>query len=313
MSNMQNMVKIKVIGVGGGGNNAVLHIIDEKVQNIQTYLLNTELGALRVTRNRNIIQIGKETTKGLGAGSNEAVGEKAAIESKEEIKNILQDTDMLFIIAGMGGGTGTGAAPVIAEIAKEMNILTVGIVTKPFMFEGKRRELRAELGIQKLVKNVNALIVVLNDNLLKVADNKTPLKEAFKLADEVVKQGVQSITDLITTIGEINIDFADIRTIFGYKGKAYMGIGKASGPARVEVAVEQAINNPLTEYKIDNAKGVIFNVTGGENLGLTEIDSAIALINDRVNPDANIIFGTVINKDLKDEVNVTVIATGVEE
>ena len=313
MSNIQNMVKIKVIGVGGGGNNAVLHIIEENVQNIQTYLLNTELGALKVTRNRNIIQIGKDTTKGLGAGSDESVGEKAAIESKEEIKNILQDTDMLFVIAGMGGGTGTGAAPVIAEIAKEMNILTIGIVTKPFMFEGKRRELRAELGIRKLAENVNALIVILNDNLLKIADNKTPLKEAFKLADDVVKQGVQSITDLITTIGEINIDFADIKTIFNYKGKAYMGIGKASGTARVEEAVKQAINNPLTEYKIDNAKGVIFNVTGGENLGLTEIDSAVTLINDRVNPDANIIFGTVIDKNLKDEVSVTVIATGVEE
>ena len=310
--NIDNIVKIKVIGVGGGGNNAALHIINGKVKNIETYLLNTEMGVLRRTKYRNILQIGKETTKGLGAGANEAVGEKAARESKEEIENILQNTDMLFITAGMGGGTGTGAAPVVAEIAKEMGILTVGVVTKPFMFEGKLREMRAEQGIKKLKENVNALIVILNDNLLKVANKNTPLKEAFLLADNVVKQGIQSITDLITTVGEINLDFADIKTIFGYKGKAYMGIGKAGGEARVEEAIKQAIENPLTENKIDNAKGVIFNVAGGEDLSLTEIDSAIKLINDKVDSESNIIFGTVIDKSLDDEVIVTVIATGIK-
>lgn len=310
--NIDNDVKIKVIGVGGGGNNAALHIINEKVKNIETYLVNTEMGVLKRTNYRNILQIGKETTKGLGAGANEAVGEKAARESKEEIENILQNTDMLFITAGMGGGTGTGAAPVVAEIAKEMEILTVGVVTKPFMFEGKLREMRAEAGIKKLKENVNALIVILNDNLLKVANKNTPLREAFLLADDVVKQGIQSITDLITTVGEINLDFADIKTIFGYKGKAYMGIGRAVGEARVEEAIKQAIENPLTENKIDNAKGVIFNVTGGEDLSLTEIDSAIKVINDKVDDEANIIFGTVIDKNLDDEVVVTVIATGVE-
>ena len=310
--NIDTSVKIKVIGVGGGGNNAALHIINEKVKNIEIYLLNTEMGVLKRTNYRNILQIGKETTKGLGAGANEVIGENAARESKEEIENILQNTDMLFITAGMGGGTGTGAAPVIAEIAKEKGILTVGVVTKPFMFEGKLRQMRAEQGIRKLKENVNALIVILNDNLLKVANKNTPLREAFLLADDVVKQGIQSITDLITTVGEINLDFADIKTILGYKGNAYMGIGRAAGEARVEEAIKQAIENPLTENKIDNAKGVIFNVTGGEDLSLTEINSAIKVINDKVDDEANIIFGTVIDKSLDDEVVVTVIATGVE-
>ncbi len=309
---IDNSVKIKVIGVGGGGNNSALHIINEKVKNIETYLINTEMGVLRRTKYRNILQIGKETTKGLGAGANEIVGENAARESKEDIEKILENTDMLFVTAGMGGGTGTGAAPVVAEIAKEKGILTVGVVTKPFMFEGKLREMRAEQGIKRLKENVNALIVILNDNLLKVANKNTPLEQAFLLANEVVKQGIQSITDLITTVGEINLDFADIKTIFSYKGKAYMGIGKSEGEARVEEAIKQAIENPLTENKIDNAKGVIFNVSGGENLSLTEIDSAIKIINDKVDSEANIIFGTVIDKNLDNKVVVTVIATGVE-
>ncbi len=307
-----NVVRIKTIGVGGGGNNAALHIINENVKNIETYLINTEMGILKRTNCDNIVQIGKQTTKGLGAGANEKIGEMAARESKEEIEKILQNTDMLFVTAGMGGGTGTGAAPIVAEIAKEMNILTVGIVTKPFMFEGKLREMRAEQGIERLKENVNALIVILNDNLLKVSNKNTPLKEAFLLADDVVKQGIQSITDLITTVGEINLDFADIKTILGYKGKAYMGIGQSAGEERVKEAIKQAIENPLTENKIDNAKGVIFNVTGGENLSLTEINSAITLINDKVDDEANIIFGTVIDKNLDDEVIVTVIATGIE-
>ena len=308
---IDNGVKIKVLGVGGGGNNAVLHIINKQVKNIENYLINTEMGILNKINYRNVLQIGKETTKGLGAGANETVGEQAARENKEDIENILQNTDMLFITAGMGGGTGTGAAPVVAEIAKEMGILTVGIVTKPFMFEGKLRKMRAEYGIQKLQENVNSLIVILNDKLLKVSNKNTPLKEAFSLANDVVKQGIQSITDLITTVGQINLDFADIKTIFSYKGKGYMGIGTSEGEARVEEAIKQAIENPLTENTIDGAKGVIFNVTGGENLSLSEIDSAIKVINDKVDDDANIIFGTVIDENLKDEVKVTVIATGI--
>ena len=212
----------------------------------------------------------------------------------------------------MGGGTGTGAAPIIAKIAKEMGILTIGIVTKPFGFEGKMRAARAEEGIKKLKENVNALIVILNDKLLKVAGDKVSVKQAFLMVDNILKQGIQSVTDLITTVGEINIDFADIKTIFNYKGTAYMGIGKAKGENRLNIAVEEAIRNALTETQINNAKGVIFNVTGGENLSLMEISSAIQLINDKVSPDANVLFGTVIDKNLRDDVKVTVIATGIE-
>ncbi len=313
IKNLENIPKIKVIGVGGGGNNAVIRIINDKVQNIETYLVNTEMSILKRYNIKNVLQIGKETTKGLGAGSDEEIGEKSAIESREDIIKMLQNTDMLFLTAGMGGGTGTGAIPIIAEIAKEMNILTVGIVTKPFTFEGKKRMIRANMGIEKLKSKVDALIVILNDNLFKVVSNKTSINEAFLLADNTLKQGIQSITDLITTVGEINIDFADVRTVFNYKGKAYMGIGKANGESRLIDATKQAIENALTENKIDTAKGVIFNVTGGENLGLNEINNAIKLINDRVDIAADIMFGTVINQDLKDEVIVTVIATGIEE
>ncbi len=309
---MENITKIKVIGIGGGGNNAVIRIIKDKVQNVETYLLNTETSILKRADTNNVLQIGKETTKGLGAGADETTGEKSALESKEEIKKILEGTDMLFITAGMGGGTGTGAIPVVAEIAKSMNILTVAIVTKPFTFEGRKRNIRAEIGIEKLRKNVNALIVVLNDNLLKVVSDKTSINEAFELADSILKQGIQSITDLITTVGTINIDFADVQTIFEYKGKGYMGIGTTKENEPLENAVRQAIENPLTENTIDNAKGVIFNVRGGRNLGLNDINTAIKLINDRVSPDANIIFGTVIDEELKDQIIVTVIATGIE-
>lgn len=317
--NNENQVKIKVFGVGGGGTNAVSRMMLDKIENIDTYLINTEMSILnrnKMTNNkvnpRRVLQIGKETTKGLGAGANEIMGEKAALESKEKIKELLQNTDMLFVTAGMGGGTGTGAAPVVAKIAKEMGILTVGIVTKPFLFEGKMRAVRADNGIKKLKENVNALIVILNDRLLKVADDKTTVNQAFALADDVLKQGVKSITDLVTTVGEINIDFADIKTIFDYKGKAYMGIGAAKGDETLNDAVKQAIENPLTESTIEHAKGVIFNVTGGEDLSLTEISSAIQLINDKIDGEANIMFGTVIDKNLKDEVKVTVIATGIE-
>ncbi len=309
---MESTINIKVIGIGGGGNNAVIRIINDKVQNIETYLFNTETSILKRVNTKNVLQIGKETTKGLGAGSDETIGEKSALESKEEIKKILQGTDMLFITAGMGGGTGTGAIPVVAEISKSMNIPTVAIVTKPFTFEGRKRNIRAEIGIEKLKKSVNALIVVLNDNLLKVVGDKTSINEAFELADSILKQGIQSITDLVTTVGTINIDFADVQTIFEYKGKGYMGIGTTKNNKSLENAVRQAIDNPLTENTIDNAKGVIFNVRGGNNLGLNEINIAIKIINDKVSPDANIMFGTVIDEELKDEIIVTVIATGIE-
>ncbi len=310
---LDKILKIKVIGVGGAGNNAITRMIEDNVKGVSFYMINTETGTLKRARTSNTLQIGVQTTRGLGAGANEIIGERAAIENKEDIKNILRGSDLVFITAGMGGGTGTGAAPIVAEIAKEMGILTIGIVTKPFAFEGKARKLRAEKGTERLKDNVDDLIVVLNDNLLKVTDSKVTLNNAFSLADDILEQGITSITDLLTSIGEVNIDFADIKTTMSYRGKAYMGIGRASGEKKVEEAVKQAIENPLTESKIDGAKGVIFNVKGNNTLSLIEINSAVSIINEKVSEDANIIFGTVIDENMGDEVQVTVIATGVEE
>ncbi len=310
---LDKILKIKVIGVGGAGNNAVNRMIDDNVKGVSFYMINTETGSLRRARTSNTLQIGIQTTRGLGAGANEIVGERAAIENKEEIKKILMGADLVFITAGMGGGTGTGAAPIVAEIAKEMGILTIGIVTKPFMFEGKARKLRAEKGTERLKDNVDDLIVVLNDNLLKVTDSKISLNNAFSLADDILEQGITSITDLLTSVGEVNIDFADIKTTMSYRGNAYMGIGRASGEKKIEEATRQAIENALTETKIDGAKGVIFNVKGNSELSLMEINSAVAIINEKVSEYANIIFGTVIDEYMGDDVQVTVIATGVED
>ena len=310
---LDKILKIKVIGVGGAGNNAITRMIEDNVKGVSFYMINTETGTLKRSKTSNILQIGVQTTRGLGAGANEIVGERAAIENKEDIKQMLSGADLVFITAGMGGGTGTGAAPIVAEIAKEMGILTIGIVTKPFMFEGKARRLRADKGTERLKNNVDDLIVVLNDNLLKVTDSKITLNNAFYLADNILEQGITSITDLLTSVGEVNIDFADIKTTMGYRGKAYMGIGRASGEKKVEEAVRQAIENPLTESKINGAKGVIFNVKGNNELSLMEINSAVAIINEKVSEDANIIFGTVIDENIGDEVQVTVIATGVDE
>ncbi|OKZ74654.1 MAG: cell division protein FtsZ [Clostridium sp. 26_22] len=312
MRDIDRTPKIKVIGVGGAGNNAVNRMIEDHVKGVTFYMLNTETGTLKRAKTSNTLQIGIQTTRGLGAGANEKVGERAAIENKEEIKQILQGADLVFITAGMGGGTGTGAAPIVAEVAKEMGILTIGIVTKPFLFEGKARKLRADKGTERLKDNVDDLIVVLNDNLLKTTDSKITLDQAFSIADNVLEQGITSITDLLTSIGEVNVDFADIKTTVSYKGHAYMGIGRASGEKKVEEAVKQAIDNPLTQSKIDGAKGVIFNVKGDESLSLIEINSAIGLINDKISEEANVIFGTVIDNNMNGEVAVTVIATGVE-
>ena len=312
MRDIDRTPKIKVIGVGGAGNNAVNRMIEDHVKGVTFYMLNTETGTLKRAKTSNTLQIGIQTTRGLGAGANEKVGERAAIENKEEIKQILQGADLVFITAGMGGGTGTGAAPIVAEVAKEMGILTIGIVTKPFLFEGKARKLRADKGTERLKDNVDDLIVVLNDNLLKTTDSKITLDQAFSIADNVLEQGITSITDLLTSIGEVNVDFGDIKTTVSYKGHAYMGIGRASGEKKVEEAVKQAIDNPLTQSKIDVAKGVIFNVKGDESLSLIEINSAIGLINDKISEDANVIFGTVIDNNMNGEVAVTVIATGVE-
>ncbi len=305
--------KIKVIGIGGGGNNAVRQMVKDKIKDVEFYFINTELAMLNKTKMENVLQIGKETTKGLGAGANPDMGEKAAIESREDIKKILEGAQLVFLTAGMGGGTGTGAIPIVAEIAQEMGIQTIAIVTKPFIFEGRLRTSRADNGIEKLRQHVNSLILISNDKLLKIAGRqKMSVINAFKMADEVLEQGIKSITDLITSVGDINVDFADITTMLTYKGMAYMGIGQAEGEGRMIDAVNQAIENALTENKINNAKGVIFNVRGNSELALSEINDGIGKINDLISEDANVVFGTVTDESLNDKIVVTVIATGVE-
>lgn len=309
----ETIVKIKVLGAGGGGSNAVNRMIEDEVEHVDFIIVDTNAISAQKSKAKNIIQIGENEAKGIGAGANPEVGEKSARENAEEIESKIVNTDLLFLTAGMGGGTGTGALPVIAEMAKEMNILTIGIVTKPFKFEGRARLLKAEAGIQKLKENVNALIVIENDNLLKMSESNITIIDAFKQADNTLKQGIVGITNLLNTVGEINIDFADIATIIGIKGLAYMGIGSASGEDALSIATHKAIDNPLTSVNINGAKGIIFNIQGSKDLSLNEINNSVAIINEIVDTDANIIFGTVINEELGDEVIVTVIATGVHE
>ena len=311
----KDLIKIKVIGVGGGGNNAVNQMIVSDIDEVEYILVNTEKGILERanTNGCKILQIGKEVAKGLGAGANPEVGKRAARESINDIDKILNGTDLLFLTAGMGGGTGTGAIPVIAAEAKKRGILTIGIVTKPFAFEGKLRKARADIGIDKLKPNVNALIVISNDKLLENTENNVSIINAFKMTDNILKQGIQSITDIINSVGTINVDFADVETILGYTGFSYMGIGSAEGENKIVEATLEALNNPLTETGIDGAKGVIFNIKGSEDISLEDINRSASLIGEKVSPDANVIFGTVIDEDLGDEVIVTVVATGVEE
>ena len=306
-------LKIKVIGVGGAGNNAVNRMIEDRIKGVSFYLLNTETGTLKRAKTNNVLQIGVETTKGLGAGANEDVGAKAAIENREDIKQILQGADMVFITAGMGGGTGTGAAPVVASLAKEMGILTIGVVTKPFTFEGKKRLSQAERGIESLKGKVDALVVIPNDKLLQIIDRKTSINEAFRMADDVLRQGVQGISDLIAVTGTVNLDFADVKTIMKDTGMAHMGIGRASGENRAEDAAKQAVQSPLLETSIEGARGVIINITGGDDLGLHEVNTAAELVQRSVDPEANIIFGTVTDPEMGDEIQITVIATGFEK
>ena len=304
---------IKVIGVGGAGNNAVNRMIEEGIRNVQFIAINTEEQALAQSKANFQMHIGKNTTKGLGAGSNPILGEMAAREDEENIRSVLTGTDMVFVTAGMGGGTGTGAAPVVCEIAKSMGILTVGIVTKPFIFEGKRRRNNAEDGIARMKRNVDALIVVENNNLLKAVPKGTTMVEAFSEADGVLKKGVQGITDLITIPGFINIDFADIKTIMKDSGIAHMGIGLAEGDQRALDAAIDAMDSPLLETSVKGAKGLIVNVTGGIDLGLSEVSTAVGYIKEFLDPEANIIFGTIVDERIHDAVMVTVIATGIEE
>ena len=311
--NNDNLVRIKVIGVGGAGNNAVNRMIYEGIQNVQFIAINTEEQILVHSKADVQMNIGKNTTKGLGAGANPVLGEMAAREDEENIRKVLAGTDMVFVTAGMGGGTGTGAAPVVCEIAKSMGILTVGIVTKPFIFEGKRRRDNAANGVAKMRQNVDALIVVENNNLLKALPKGTTMIQAFSEADGILRKGVQGITDLITIPGYINIDFADVKTIMRDSGIAHMGIGVAEGDQRALDAAISAMDSPLLETSVKGAKGVIVNVTGGVDLGLSEVSTAVNYIKEFLDQDANIIFGTIVDERIHEGVMVTVVATGIEE
>ncbi|WP_256760251.1 cell division protein FtsZ [Cohnella sp. WQ 127256] len=309
---MEPLAKIKVIGVGGGGSNAVNRMIENGVKGVEFITVNTDAQALHLTKSEQKLQIGDKLTRGLGAGANPDVGKKAAEESREFITNTLRSADMVFVTAGMGGGTGTGAAPVIAELAKECGALTVGVVTRPFTFEGRKRSAQAELGIEALKEKVDTLIVIPNDRLLEIVDKKTPMMEAFREADNVLRQAVQGITDLIAVPGLINLDFADVKTIMSERGSALMGIGQAAGENRAMEAARKAILSPLLETSIEGARGVIMNITGGSNLSLYEVNEAAEIVISASDPEVNMIFGASIDENLKDEIKVTVIATGFE-
>ena len=304
------MAKIKVIGVGGAGNNAVNRMIDVGVTGVEFIAVNTDRQALMLSKAPTKIQIGEKITRCLGAGGDPTVGEKAAEETREEISDALKGSDMVFVTSGMGGGTGTGAAPVVAQIAKELGILTVAVVTKPFSFEAKKRMQNAERGIASLKEKVDTLVVIPNDRLLQVSERTTTFTEAFALSDEILRQGVQGISDLISIPGLINLDFADVKTIMYDTGMAHMGIGRASGENRAEDAAKAAINSPLLESSIDGARGVLLNITAGPDLGIFEVNTAAELVQKNIDPDANLIFGAVIDERMGDEMSVTVIATG---
>ena len=311
--NVGATASIKVVGVGGAGNNAVNRMIEAGIRNVEFVSINTDRQALEVSKANSKIQIGEKITRGLGAGANPDIGAQAADESRAEIAEVLKGADMVFVTAGMGGGTGTGAAPIVAATAKEMGILTIGVVTKPFTFEGKKRLAQAEKGVESLKGKVDTLVVIPNDKLLQVIDRKTSMIEAFRMADDVLRQGVQGISDLISITGVINLDFADVKTIMQDRGMAHMGIGVASGENRAEDAAKQAIQSPLLETSIEGARGIIINITGGSDMGLQEANTAAELIQRSADPEANIIFGTVIDDSMGDEIQITVIATGFEK
>ena len=301
---------IKVVGAGGAGNNAVNRMIEVDLKGVEFIAVNTDAQALVKTEAETRLQLGEKLTKGLGAGANPEVGQQAAEESREEIMAMLEGSDMVFITAGMGGGTGTGSAPVIASCAKELGALTVAFVTKPFSFEGKKRKVQAEEGIARLKECVDAIIVIPNDRLLQVAEKRTSLKEAFNISNDVLRQGVQGISDLIAVPGEINVDFADVKSVMKETGSALMGIGIASGDDAAVKAAEAAIKSPLMETSISGARGILFNITGSADLGIFEVTAAAEVVQSIADPEANIIFGTSIDDTLEDAVKVTVIATG---
>ncbi|MDF1616841.1 cell division protein FtsZ [Petrocella sp. FN5] len=312
MSDRSNIAKIVVIGVGGGGNNAVNRMVEDAVTGVEFVAVNTDVQALNGSKAKSKVQIGEKLTRGLGAGAKPEIGLKAAEESHDELAQIIKGYDMVFITAGMGGGTGTGAAPVIANIAKQQGILTVGVVTKPFEFEGRGRMQNADQGIIELKKNVDTLIVIPNQKLLSVVDRRTTMRDAFKKADEVLQQGVQGISDLIYTPGIINLDFADVATVMSDKGVAHIGIGRAKGDNKAEEAARLAISSPLLETTIDGAKHMLINISGDLNMSMFDANDAIQLIQEAAGYDANVIYGQSIDENLEDELVVTVIATGFE-
>lgn len=310
---IDQIAKIKVVGVGGAGTNAVNRMIDSGVKGVEFVVVNTDLQALNSSKAPNKIQIGEKLTHGLGAGENPTIGREAALESKEALKEALKGANMVFITCGMGGGTGTGAAPIIAEISQSLGALTVGIVTKPFTFEGKKRKTQSESGLDELKKNVDTLIIIPNERLKEIIDKSTGLIDSFREVDNVLRRGVQSISDLIAVTGLVNLDFADVKTIMQNSGNALIGIGLGSGENRAIEAAKQAVSSPLLETSIVGARNAIINITGGSNLSLFEVEDAAEVIRSAANTDINIIFGAVINEALNDEVVVTVIATGFDE
>jgi cell division protein FtsZ len=312
-TNFDQFATIKVIGVGGGGNNAVNRMIEAGVEGVEFIAVNTDAQALNQSKAEITMQIGGALTRGLGAGANPEIGKRAVEESKQQIEEVLAGADMVFVTAGMGGGTGTGAAPAIAKIARQLGALTIGVVTRPFKFEGRKRALNAEVGINAMQQAVDTLIIIPNDRLLEIVDKKTPMVEAFREADNVLRQGVQGISDLIAVPGLINLDFADVKTVMSHKGTALMGIGIAKGKNRAAEAAQKALNSPLLETSINGAHGVIMNITGGLNLSLFEVQEAADIVASASHEELNMIFGSVINENLDEEIIVTVIATGFNE
>jgi cell division protein FtsZ len=308
----ESFARIKVVGVGGGGSNAVNRMIAEGIQGVEFVAINTDAQALLLSNANTRVRIGEKLTRGLGAGGNPEIGRKAAEESAEDLYNVLKGSDMVFVTAGLGGGTGTGGAPIVAQIAKDVGALTIGVVTRPFTFEGGKRSSSAEQGMSKLKEHADTLIVIPNDRLLQIVDKKATLQDAFKMADDVLRQGIQGISELITVPGLINLDFADVRAIMSEGGAALMAVGKASGDDRAHNAAEQAISSQLLDITIDGARGVLFNITGGPSMTLFEVNQAAALIRETSHPDVNMIFGAVIDPNMGDEVRITVIATGFE-
>jgi len=308
----ETFARIKVIGVGGGGTNAVNRMIEEGIQGVEFIAVNTDAQALLLSKAQTRVRIGDKLTRGLGAGGNPEVGRKSAEESADDLYNVLKGSDMVFITAGLGGGTGTGAAPIVAQVARDVGALTIGVVTRPFTFEGNKRMASAEEGMTNLKEHADTLIVIPNDRLLQIVDKRVGLQDSFKIADDVLRQGIQGISELITVPGLINLDFADVRTIMSEGGAALMAVGKASGDDRARLAASDAISSKLLDITIDGARGVLFNVTGGPSLTLYEVNQAAALIRETSHPDVNMIFGAVVDPDMGDEIRVTVIATGFE-